>query len=112
LIEKKRQIKKLVEIGNIMDNYKAEKSDHSESPNYFLTKNGRHFATASQILSRKEARESVEYIAKSCNNHKELVDVLRELFEDWQTLTEQDYNEGNEDVLKLQIKVRAALEKE
>lgn len=49
------------------------------------------------------------FIVCAVNAHEGLVEALQLLFEDWQTLTNQDYNEGNKDVEQLDRKARAAL---
>ena len=38
-----------------------------------------------------------------------LAEALEAVFEDWQTLTDIDFNEGNEDVIEIDRQVREAL---
>ena len=57
-------------------------------------------------MRRRIFREEIDRL-KAVNAQS--LAALQSLFDDWLTLTEQDYNEGNADVQKIDRQTRAAL---
>lgn len=60
-----------------------------------------------EVFGFKKVENRARLIAAAPN----LLDALQDLFDDWVTLTEQDYNGGDADVKRIQSKVERALRK-